>query len=233
MKYQLLDGTFSKKPYPQSFGAEDLEALAEFLNTATSVGPMRDVPRLGFRPNAVAVRHDVDHNLEHAVKFARWEHEHGFRSTYFILPGSWYAQEPNYADLLHELVSMGHEVGLHSDVVGIAYREGALHAVDGSVMPLGFCERPAEIMREQLAGLRSLGLEIVGTAAHGNGIPEAPNMGLWSVYQPSDFGLSYEAYHLHRTANYISDNRGKWQAPLELHPEKETHVLIHPCHWSV
>lgn len=230
VKYQLADGTFSKKPYPQSFGVEHLEQLATFLYGAHAVSPMRESQGLAY---SICVRHDVDHNLEHAAKFASWEAERGFRSTYFVLPGSWYAAEPGAPDLLREIEAMGHEIGLHSDVVGIAYREGALHPVDGSVMPLGFCERPAEIMREQIEWLRSLGLTITGTAAHGNGIPDAPNLGLWSVYQPSDFGLDYEAYQLHKSAHYISDNRGKWSQPLSLHPEKETHVLIHPCHWAV
>jgi hypothetical protein len=218
--------------YPPSFTYSDLENLAALLLSAKGVVPLRDVAGKGA--GVVGMRHDVDHDLEHALKFARWEAEHGFRSSYFVLPDAWYARKPEYQDLLHELKEMGHEVGLHSNVIGMAYAEGALTPVDGSAMPAGFCTRAAQIMRDQLAGLRALGLQVVGTAAHGSGVAGLDNLALWAAgYDPADFGLEYEAYHLHREAFYLSDNRGRWTDPPMIASDRPTHVLIHPCHWDL
>ncbi len=232
---RLVDNKFAF--YPQSFNRRDLRDLETLLQGADEVVPLREIQDRGA--GTVGLRHDVDHNLEHAVNFGEWEAERGFRASYFVLPEAWYAKEPDYVPLLERLVSLGHEVGLHSNVCQIAAEEGELHPVDGSALPAGFCERPAEIMREQLAGLRALDLDVVGTAAHGSGL--ADNLSLWATgYVPADFGLQYEAYHLHRAAHYISDNRGRWQTPyeedatsIEISHEAATHLLLHPCHWQL
>ena len=235
VRYRKNTGGFAR--YPQSFTRHDLHRLGLLLDGADAVVPLResyDAPA-----GTVAIRHDVDHNLEHAVRFAEWEAKRGYRASYFVLPDAWYARDRQYASQLRQLVELGHEVGLHSNVCGIAYAEGTLTAVDGSALPVGFCERPAEIMREQLAGLRDLGLDIVGCAAHGAGIPGI-NLGLWTAgYSPQDFGLEYEAYHLHRKAFYATDNRGSWRtsdgpaSAIELSSTLATHILMHPCHWDL
>jgi len=225
------------RDYPQSFDASDLGGLGVFLGGASAVLPLREAAALPIAsPSVVALRHDVDHDLDHAVRFAEWEAAQGYRSSYYVLPNSWYAADVGFAARLRYLEELGHEVGLHSNVVGLAYAESgdAFEAVDGSALPTGFLSRAAEIMREQIAFLRSLGLDVSGTAAHGNGIEGASNLQLWAIgYSPQDFGLDYEAYHLHRDVLYLSDNRGRWSDPLRLDETRQTHVLTHPEHWRL
>lgn len=234
MKYQRTDGTF-RDNYPQSFGPPDLAAFAAFLDASDGTVTLREVAEGKATDGQVAVRHDVDHNLDHALRFARWEASRGTRATYFILPGQWYAQEPTFADGLHELVELGHEVGLHSDVVSATFIAG--DAVDGTALPAGHCERAAQRLRDHLAILRGHGIDVVGSAAHGSAVFYSHgihNNDLWAAgYKPEDFGLIYEAYHLHRSSTYISDNHGKWTSPLRIEPGRMTHVLTHPCHWDL
>ena len=224
-----------REDYPHAFSLDDLAAFDAFLGGATAVVPMRDAPSSG--KGAIALRHDIDHNLDHALLFAEWEHERGYRATYFVLHTAWYYAEPDLEDKLLRLVELGHEVGLHHDAVAEAYRQGHHNAVDGSVLPIGNTTAAAEIVREELARLRGFGLDIVGMSAHGTELWKqagVTNAFLWADgWLPSDFGLQYEAYHLHRKAHYISDNRGGWSSPLTMGDDKQVHVLSHPCHWPL
>lgn len=204
------------KQYRHSFDEAALARLEDFLaysfdRTITLAQSLEDTS-----PLAVAIRHDVDHSGAHALKFARWEVERGFRSSYYLLPTAPYFRVEGRETAL-ALAELGHEVGIHND---------ALSSVGGDL------DHAADRMREWVEMFRSWGLvgPVRGCADHGGRLD---NTQLWTRYTPADFGLEYEAYHLHRHSNYVSDNRGTWQAPLVLHPEKQTHVLTHPCHWRV
>ena len=73
------------------FGAEDLVGI-ERLCRAAVVLPLGDAhARREDRPERlVALRHDLDHDVEQAVRMARWEADRGWRSTYFVLHTEWY-----------------------------------------------------------------------------------------------------------------------------------------------
>jgi hypothetical protein len=55
------------------------------LNEAVAVVPMINVAKGQQWPRVIGLRHDVDNVIEPAVRFAAWEAERGYRSTYFIL----------------------------------------------------------------------------------------------------------------------------------------------------
>lgn len=237
---KMTTGTLGS--YPQSFSVNGLERLDEFLRSAKAVVPMRESPHAR---DIVAMRHDVDHSLEHALKFARWEAERGYRSTYFLLHTApyWRAKEALYAGM-RELTDMGHEIGLHVNAVIQARAEGKSSPQDGGANPAGNCARAAEIIHEAVTEIRSQGFEVVGTAAHGDhrcADWNLSNLDIWAAgYSPQDFGLEYEAYHRHQSANYISDNGGKWIGENNeilytphFHKSLATHLLVHPIHWPV
>jgi len=202
----------------RAFSLADLDTLEEFV-----LGHARTVTFSEFAagdndPNAVAIRHDVDHDAEHALRFARWEAERGIRASYYLLPTApYWDSDARRCGLA--IAELGHEVGVHNDA--LAYCEGD-------------AGRALVQLRAWVEEMRSWGLDVRGMADHGGS--GWNNTDLWRVldYTPADVGLDYEAYLLHRLGtNYISDNRGTWRAPLARQPDRQAHLLVHPCHWPV
>lgn len=233
MKYALNNGEIVDG-YPHPFGPAHFEALDEFLGTVDRVIPLLDVARGDRSTDAISMRHDVDHNLEHAVKFARWEAARGYRSSYFVLHSAWYWGDPTGLRAgVRELLDLGHEVGIHSNAVALArdYGDDPGH------------ERASSILETAITTLLELGVTVRGSAAHGDircTTHSVHNNDLWASeggeYELAQFGLEYEAYLLHRDAWYISDSGGKFLPPMPLAHDpdgKRTTMLVHPCHWDI
>lgn len=226
VRYLTSDGTYGE--YKSSFGAADLEALAYFFGGGW-VMPLGEVQKFALNNPAarvVGVRHDVDHSLEHALTFARWEYDRGYRSSYYVLPSAPYFEEDRRSGRLVrqllDLQSMGHEVGIHNDAYSMIFRQSGMMS----------CAEALRLLRGQIDLLREWGITVTGAADHGG---QCDNSSIWAAGAiPADVGLEYEAYQLHRglNANYISDNRGQWRSPLEHVPGKVAIVLCHPCHWD-
>jgi hypothetical protein len=181
------------------------------------------------RPDEVLViRHDIDHDIENAVRMARWEAEHGIRATYCVLHTAWYygrfdewrltARSEDMVERCLEIQELGHEVNLHNNTIVAALRTGA---------------DPYDLLAEELDFLRGRGLDVRGTSTHGD-VLCAPlgfsNLELFSetVYPSrggartiehegnkvtigtrsmSEFGLAYEGYDLPRDV-YVTDSGG-------------------------
>jgi len=226
MKFQDVDGTW--KMYPPSFKEKDKDRLVEFVNSHTMICTMRVLyelrePITDIDSDVICIRHDVDHSLEHAMKFARWESENGISATYFVLHTAFYYKNKiALYGWMEELQELGHEVGLHLDTVNNNLVNGVPNYVAA-----------AEQLDIELSELRHRGFDIVGSAAHGNPKSTYSDEQLIATYGPEFFGLQYEAYELQRrlNVNYISDNHGQWHAPLKKKVGKATVMLLHPCHW--
>ena len=67
----------------------------------------------------VIMRHDIDYNIEQAVRLAQAEADFGIQSTYFVLLSSdfYNPASKHMTDMLQQIRGMGHEVGLHFDEV--------------------------------------------------------------------------------------------------------------------
>lgn len=215
---QLASGHF----YPHSFRPEGLAELEAFILSHDRTVTLAEVAAGDTDPRTVAIRHDVDHDALHALKFAEWEAARGIRSSYYLLPCARYYQpqlRQQHGQIAVALQELGHEVGLHCN---------AYTTVRGDV------DRALELLREQADEIRAWGVTVRGCADHGGGSPH--NVDLWRSHAaPADAGFEYEAYALHAqpTANYISDNRGTWRAPLADVDGRQSHVLVHPCHWEL
>ena len=116
MKYQDVHGDWQE--HPATFSNADLDYLRSFLGGERTL-TMHELFKGDIDPSSIVIRHDVDHSLDHAMKFARWESKNGFRSTYFVLHSAWYYRDKEtlYAQM-RELQTLGHEVGLHIDAYG-------------------------------------------------------------------------------------------------------------------
>lgn len=249
----------------RTFGPPDLERLERLLGTADEVVTLREAfARRDDRPaRFVALRHDMDHDVENSVVLAEWEAAHGFRSTYFVLHTDWYQHDlrsggPSAFVLaaLDRIASLGHEIALHNNAITAALRTGG---------------DPAEILARELDGLRRHGFEITGSVAHGDrlchelgyrnselftdvpparlGPPDrtielvdpATHVRTRVVLRPlpmADFGLLYEGNEVGQTM-YLSDTGGRWIRPFD-DIERQfaleggcLQVMTHPVWWAM
>ena len=177
----------------------------------------------------LAIRHDVDHRLDRALKMARIEREEGVRATYYLLPPGDYDSTSNYygriidgqiyasaelAEGAMELQSLGHEVGLHNDFLQLST----------------LLRRPVgTLIREEVAYFASIGIPVVGSASHGSAFARTHGFTNYEIFAETkekrqartidlgkhgsfelfsipmvETGLKYEAYWLPRQI-YISD----------------------------
>src|SRR5919199_3779509 len=98
--------------------ARFLDRLAE-----REVVPLREFAR---GAGDLALRHDVDERLDSALVLARLEADRALRATYFVLHTAPYWHEPDLLPRLLRLQELGHEVGLHNDLVTLE----RVHGVD-------------------------------------------------------------------------------------------------------
>ncbi|MBZ0173222.1 MAG: hypothetical protein K8E66_12635, partial [Phycisphaerales bacterium] len=109
----------------------------------------------------VAIRHDIDTDIVGAMAMAEIEHEANAPTTWYILHNAYYyrtmtdrgfARHECLAPWYVRFQELGHEVAFHND----ALRVYQWFKLDG-----------AQAIRDEIEWLRGLGLDIVGTAAHG------------------------------------------------------------------
>ena len=244
------------------FDPEDYEfLLSDFADhDRVTLDEFTRLPDVGDR-RVLVIRHDVDHDLETALGMARWEADHGIRSTYCLLHTAWYWGEFDGRRYRHtrelieagdRILELGHEINFHNNLATLALKTG--------------CD-PARVLDSELEFMRSRGWPVVGTSTHGDRLcgnlgyrnfeifehavkdefggrrlvwHEGNGVRLGSLRQ-EDFGLSYEAYDIHRDV-YVSDSGGRLRCPLDA-PGRRTfgrndpergHVaglLTHPIWW--
>ena len=166
------------------------------------------------------IRHDIDHDLDTAVKIAKWEAQRGIRSTFCVLHTAWYYghfenQRYQHSDFLlnsiAEIKECGHEINFHNNLIAFSLRTG----VD-----------PAVLLESELEFYDQLGISITGTSTHGDELCRQLNFRNWElfkdccdekfggprviensvgsqlnrcevgVHEMKSFGLEYEAYDI-------------------------------------
>jgi hypothetical protein len=198
------------------------------------------------------MRHDVDDNsdsFDTAVRLAEWEHESGFRSTYYLLHTASY-WGPDMLDAARYMESLGHEIGLHVNGITQALERGG---------------DPLDYVALSLDYLRSAGLTVTGCAAHGDKACRYPDGSLRfvndelflesprpEVGEPdrtfslngravtlrpvsrAEFGLDYDAAWLPK-GDYLSDSGNQWSQPFDDVVSRfgsgQLHILQHPDWW--
>ncbi len=199
----------------------------------------------------VGLRHDSDSHPLKALQMAEMEKAADIRSTYFLLHSARYygtvrdgfmIRNGAIDDLAIQLHEMDFEIGIHRDLFNMMWN----HHFE-----------PRAFMKEEVAYYRSLGVPVIGTAAHGDRttigrklnerwiFSEFGKTGTFFLngtgypygeHATRDFGVEYEAYLL-KYNTYLSDTAGK---PVEeiietlasLPPGARCIILIHPEHWG-
>lgn len=142
------------------------EALIEELSTIPSLRLVPVVEFAASRPageSLVCLRHDVDADPITALRIARYLASVGVSGSFYLLHTSPYyaapcegviVRNPELAKWIRGLIVAGCEVGLHNDALTVQAKWG----MDG-----------VAAIRDELAWLRSQGLNIRGSVAHNSG----------------------------------------------------------------
>lgn len=159
----------------------------------------------------VILRHDIDNDIEKSLQLAKVENSCGVKSTYFVLVTSDFYNvfSKQSAEMLREIMSLGHEIGLHFDEV--QYPELA-----------GNGEKISEKISQEARLLRCV-----------TGIPVT----IVSMHRPSKEILSADL-HIPNMINsygkvffddfkYLSDSRRRWREPVEQIIQSEQYERLH------
>jgi 2-polyprenyl-3-methyl-5-hydroxy-6-metoxy-1,4-benzoquinol methylase len=260
----LIESKRTRHESKRTFGQADVDALADLLREAKAAGPVAEIKDMEPRSDGfiVALRHDVDHDLENAIAFAELEARLGVRSTYYLLHTDWYyrsgVQGPPSTYLLEaaaRIAELGHEIAVHNNAITMALKTGG---------------DPIEILSTEIDYLRREGFDVRGTVAHGDqlchqlgyvnyevftemprselGAPDreiaftdkkagATNTVRLMPIPMSELGLDYEANRTPRTIS-LSDSDGALSIPwkdlkVQLSAGDIVHVLAHPIWWAL
>ena len=203
----------------------------------------------------IGMRHDIDCHPFKAIEMAELESKYNISSTYFVLAtadyyGIYGKKEVYRYDCMDEiykdLYNMGHEIGVHNDLLVIMIDKGL---------------DPYKFNKEELLHYKELGITVTGTAAHGSGLASAtvPNYYMFSDFAEETFidydgeryevgefslnecGYSYESNFTNFTG-YFSESGGEWHKStdflqiLEMLKNSKTgariQILTHPVYWE-
>ncbi|MEZ3507779.1 MAG: hypothetical protein K1W10_12680 [Lachnospiraceae bacterium] len=168
---------------------------------------------------SVIIRHDIDMDIDRALRMAELERDRGVCSTYFVLVTSGFYNifTRQNQDWLRQLCDMGHEVGLHFDEAKYdAEQTDMVQAI------------------EQEAGLleQCLWRRVKSVSMHR---PTKKTLEADYVIQGGTIVNSYgtEFFKNHK---YVSDSRRNWREDVTAIVESEAydrlHVLTHPFWYS-
>jgi hypothetical protein len=168
---------------------------------------------------AVFVRHDIDVSLARALPLARSERGWAIATTYHVMLDSPFydVRAGESRDALAELASLGHEIGLHYDVVARGMKETDSASREADVAKA--CVELEEIIGRRV---RSLSFHLP--------VPELVSGPLHVAGRISAYGQELSQW-------YLSDSRARWREgdplwSLERPIGTNLQILIHPIWWA-
>ena len=162
----------------------------------------------------IIMRHDVDNSLSQAVRLAELEKECGVQSTFFVLLRTdfYNAASASAQKILHRILELGHEIGLHFDEM--AYDGGSGEDMIRRIL----------WEKEMLSAL--LGTEVTTVSMH-----RPSKTTLDANWQIPGMVNSYGEMFFH-SFKYLSDSRRRWREPVEniicAGEYDRLHILTHP-----
>lgn len=237
----------------------------KFLDYLSSSDHFLIVPMKDFKNTTsvdkvvISLRHDMDDNINAAVKFAYREHKYGIHASYYVLHtakyygqkiGSEFIRNDNVIFYLKKIQdTFSQEIGIHNDLV---------------TLQIVYEIPPKEYLRNELIYLRGNGINIWGTTYHGSPYTytyKYSNSSFWEEY-PLDtvnsefikkgnktiqierdslenYNFTYEGGLL-ETDYFFTDsntiNGERWNMNMvnldTIKPGKKVIILIHPQHWD-
>lgn len=159
------------------------------------------------------IRHDVDFDLQLALDLAIFENKLGIKSTYFILTTceSYNVLCEKNKKILQEIISLGHEIGLHFD-------------------PTLYESDLSKVVQKECSILTlATGIDVKSISLHNPSVH-----GQYPMFK--GFVNAYDI-KLFSDNNYISDSRFDFRGkePFEFIENIENNmiqILLHPLHFS-
>jgi len=94
--------------------------ILEVIKSNFELHLLSQAPRIPdtIRQPKLILRHDVDVSLKRALKMAEIENEFGVNATYMVITNSplYCLDDKTSRDMFQQLITLGHEVGLHFDL---------------------------------------------------------------------------------------------------------------------
>ncbi len=168
-------------------------------------------------------RHDIDFSVHRARALAEIEASESVVSTFFVLLHSQFYNvfEQDIYKLIHEIIGMGHHIGLHFDPS--FYGQKIRSEID-----------LIEIMTFEKNILENLyGCKIAACSWHNPSTIDYPSFGAQQIAGM----INAYSTDIATKFSYISDSNGLWRERtlkdvLEQHIEQYLHVLTHPEWWT-
>jgi hypothetical protein len=201
--------------------------------------------------SGILLRHDIDNDLDMAVKMAEIEagrdhnlnramFQHGDHplvlSTYFVLNTARYWGSLEMGSALRYISDLGHEIGWHNNAITEHIQTGK--SIEACV-------------KEPLSRLRSEGLLVTGSAAHGDRMCKELRYHNFNIFgfkskgwdfwdmpplNMAKFGLFFEAYHVPFEC-WLADCHSGWNGDAEAvnrwSPLQRHQIIIHPQNWRL
>jgi len=142
----------------------------------------------------IILRHDVERQIEYALRMAKLENDFGIISTYYFRM----KEDVFIPKIIKEIAEMGHEIGYHYEVLDKAK---------------GDFEKAIEIFEEELEKFRAI-CEVKTVCMHGNPFSKWVNKDLWTKYRFEDFGIIGEPYLSmdYIKILYLTDTGRRWNS---------------------
>lgn len=180
------------------------------------IGTIREFKKLRKKKKFIILRHDIDYSLEHALKMAEEENNHGLKSTYFIMLHNplYNALTENSISAIKKISHLGHEIGLHYDTIFLPRtRNEALRDIKKEVTIL-----------EDICGKR-----VTSVAQHNPTINPKLKDDIITHF------LDARSTEITDTCRYISDSIQNWRSGCmcnHIDKENKIQILTHPIWWS-
>ncbi len=240
--------------YPSENSWTDYLSVIRELSDGTRyrVLPGREFFKARHDPACVTVyfRHDIDNDPFTAVRMAKEEKKLGLHGSYYVLHSAEYYGKTGphgvtrytcMDPLYREIESLGHEVGVHQDLMTLML----YHGVD-----------PLPFEKKELEYYKKIGMTVRGVVSHGGIINSLGlnNTFIFSEFNRrgtydfrgktyrygelslADFGFDYEGYlpKCNARLSDISSYPGR-ELPERLRacrPGDLVSLLLHPIHWK-
>ncbi len=138
------------------------------------------------------LRHDVDARKQNSLLFAKIQHQHGIKATYYFRT----VPESYDESVIKEIAALGHEIGYHYETMDTA--KGNIDKAYDE-----FC-RNLELFRKLT--------EIKTICMHGSPLSKYDNRDIWKKYDYRKLGIIAEPYFDldFNTVFYLTDTGRRW-----------------------